>query len=246
MGRFPVRYHDGVKRWALVLLLAASAALAATVDRVAATVNDVAVPESEVRRAMALSALRPAAGEGTESFRTRVLDALIDERLQYEDALRFGPAVPDAADVQAALQKLRERIVKEGKKPEAEFAAAGLTPEEVRGMVERQLIVERYLQERFRPIAFADEDRAREEYEKHYVAERKAAGLPVPAFETVSEEMRARSEQRVFTEEAEKWMKELRDKARIAIYPPPVPVSGARTPVLVITAGPRPTPTPKP
>jgi hypothetical protein len=219
-----------------MLLLAAAAALAATADRIAATVNDVAVPESEVRRAMALSALRPASGENTESFRTRVLDALIDERLQYDDALRFGPAVPDAADVQAALKKLRDRIAKEGKNPAAEFAAAGLTPEEVRGMVERQLIVERYLQERFRPIAFADEDRAREEYEKHYVAERKAAGLPVPAFETVSEEMRDRSQQRVFTEEAEKWMKELREKARIAIYPAPVPVPGARTPVIVATA----------
>jgi hypothetical protein len=229
-----------------MLFLAAAAALAATVDRIAATVNDVAVPESDVRRAMALSALRPAPGEGAESFRTRVLDALIDERLQYDDALRFGPAGPDAADIQAAFQKLRDRIAKEGKKPDAEFAAAGLTSEEVRGIVERQLVVERYLQERFRPIAFADEDRAREEYEKHYVAEQKSAGLAVPAFETVSEEMRARSQQRVFTEEAEKWMKELREKARIAIYPPPAPVSGARTPVLVITSGPRPTPTPTP
>jgi hypothetical protein len=229
-----------------MLLLAAAAALVATVDRIAATVNDVAVPESEVRRAMALSALRPAPGESTESFRTRVLDAMIDERLQYDDALRFGPAVPDAADVQAALGKLRDRIAKEGKKPDAEFAAAGLTPEEVRGMVERQLIVERYLQERFRPIAFADEDRAREEYEKHYVPERKAAGLPIPAFETVSEEMRARSQQRVFTEEAEKWMKELREKARIAIYRIPTPAAGGRTPVVIATAPPDRTPTPTP
>jgi hypothetical protein len=229
-----------------MLLLSAAAALAATVDRIAATVNDVAVPESEVRRAMAVSALRPAPGESTDGFRTRVLDALIDERLQYDDALRFGPAVPDAADVQAALQKLRDRIAKEGKNPAAEFAAADLTPEAVRGMVERQLIIERYLQERFRPVAFADEDRAREEYEKHYAVERKAAGLPVPAFETVSEEMRERSQQRVFAEEAEKWMKELREKARIAIYPAPAPVSGARKPVLVVTAGPRPTPTPRP
>jgi parvulin-like peptidyl-prolyl isomerase len=249
MERFPrraVRYHAGVKRVAPVLLLAAAAALAATVDRIAATVNDVAIPESEVRRAMALSALRPAPDESAESFRTRVLDALIDERLQYDDALRFGPAVPDAADVEAALQKLRDRIAKEGKNPAAEFAAAGLTPEEVRGTVERQLIIERYLQERFRPIAFADEDRAREEYEKRYVPERKAAGLPVPPFETVSEEMRTRSQQRVFTEEVEKWMKELREKARIAIYRIPIPAAGGRTPVVIATAAADRTPTPTP
>jgi hypothetical protein len=231
-----------------MLLLAAAAALAATVDRIAATVNDVAIPESEVRRAMALSALRPAADESAESFRVRVLDALIDERLQYDDALRFGPAVPDAADVEAALQKLRDRIAKEGKNPAAEFAAAGLTPEEVRGTVERQLIIERYLQERFRPIAFADEDRAREEYEKRYAAERKAAGLPLPPFETVSEEMRARSQQRVFAEEVEKWMKELREKARIAIYRIPIPAAEGRTPVVIATAAAAPdrTPTPAP
>lgn len=249
MGRF-LRYHRGVdvKRLLPILLLPAAMALSAVVDRIAATVNDVAIPESEVRRALALSALRPEADEKPEAFRARVLDALISERLQYEDALRFGPAVPDAAEVQAALKKLRDRITKEGKNPDAEFAAASLTPDEVRGTVERQLVIERYLQERFRPIAFADEDRAREEYEKHYTPERRAAGLAVPAFETVSGEMRDRSQQRVFDEEVEKWMKELREKARIAVYPAPVPVpgAGARTPVLVSTAGPRPTPTPAP
>lgn len=235
-----------MKRLLPILLLPAAMALSAVVDRIAATVNDVAIPESEVRRAMALSALRPEAGEKPEAFRARVLDALINERLQYEDALRFGPAVPDAAEVQAALKKLRDRIAKEGKNPDAEFAAAGLTPDEVRGTVERQLVIERYLQERFRPIAFADEGRAREEYEKHYIPERKAAGLTVPAFETVSGEMRDRSQQRVFDDEVEKWMKELREKARIAIYPAPVPVPGARTPVAVFTVGPRPTLTPAP
>lgn len=238
-----------MKRLLLVLLPAvAIASLAATVDRIAATVNDVAIPESEVRRAMAVSALRPEPGETPESFRARVLDALIDERLQYEDALRFGPAVPDAADVEVALKRLRERLAKEGKNPDAEFAAAGLTPEEVRATVERQLIIERYLQERFRPIAFADEDRAREEYEKHYAGERKAAGLPVPPFEAVSEQMRDRSQQRVFAEEVEKWMKELRGKARIAVLGNPTPAPISRTPVVIATAGPpsAPSPTPTP
>ena len=228
------------------LLLSSLMAQASTVDRIAATVNDAAIPESEVRRAIAVSALRPEAGEAPDAFRARVLDAMIDERLQYEDALRFGPAVPDAAEVEGALKKLRDRIAKEGKNPAAEFAAAGLTPEEVRATVERQLVIQRYLQERFRPIAFADEDRAREEYETRYVPERKAAGLAVPAFEAVSDEMRARSERRVFGEEVEKWIKELREKARISIYPAAAPTSAARTPVFVATPFPAPTPPPVP
>jgi parvulin-like peptidyl-prolyl isomerase len=236
----------GMETAALLLVLLGSLRPGTTVDRIAATVNDVAIAESEVRRAMAISALKPEPSETPEAFRARVLDALIDQRLEYEDALRFGPAVPEPADIDAALKKLRERIAREGKNPDAEFAAAGMTLSEVRATVERQLVVERYLQDRFRPIAFADEERAREEYEKVYVPERKAAGLPVPEFEKVAEEMRSRSEQRVFAEQIEKWMKELREKARIAIYRIPVQSSPDRTPVVISTAPPRTTPTPKP
>lgn len=230
----------------LLLLLLGAPAAAEIVDRIAATVNDVAIPESAVRRAMLLSALTPEPGESPEAFRERVLDALIDQHLQYEEALRFGPAPPDAKELEEAMRRLRERLRQEGKNPDAEFAAAGLTPEEVRQAVERQLVVQRYLQERFRPIAFADEERAREQYEKHYVPERRAAGLPVPAFEAVAEEMRARSQQHVFQEEVEKWMRELRRGARVAIYRIPAPVPTDRKPILLATLPAMVTPTPTP
>jgi len=239
-------YHPPMRRLAGVLLFAALVLplAAEIVDRIAATVEDVAIPESAVRRAMVLSALSPRPGESREAFRARVLDALIDQRLQYQEALRFGPPAPDAAEIVAALKRLQERLAAEGKDPAAEFAAAGITPEELRAAVERQLVVTRYLRERFRPIAFADEERAREEYEERYVPERRAAGLPAPPFEQVSEEMRARSQQRVFEEEVAKWMKELRENARVAIYSVPVPLPAERTPVVLWTAAPARTPTP--
>jgi parvulin-like peptidyl-prolyl isomerase len=241
-----------MRTWAPVILCAALALplAAEIVDRIAATVDDVAIPESAVRRAMVLSALSPEPGESPEVFRVRVLDALIDQRLQYDEALRFGPPAPDAADIEAALKRLKERLAAEGKDPARELAAAGVTPEELRATVERQLVVTRYLQERFRPIAFADEERARQEYEERYVPERRASGLAVPPFDQVSEEMRTRSQERVFEEEVSKWMKELRENARVAIYKIPMPVPAARTPVLLSTAAlvttPTPTPTPTP
>ncbi len=188
------------------------------VDRIAAAVNDTAIPESEVREAMVVSALQPEAGEDPEAFRARVLDALIDQHLEYEDAVRFGPAPPDAAEIDAALEKLRERLKAEGKDPDAEFASAAMTPDDVRATLERQLIVARYLRERFAPIAFADEGTAREEYEKNYVPGQTAAGQPAAPFESVGEEMRKRSSERAFEEEVAKWLKELRQKSRISIY----------------------------
>ena len=111
----------------LILSIAASAG-AEIVDRIAATVNDSAIPESEVRRAMLVSAMNPEPGESRDAFRARVIDALIDQHLEYQDAVRFGPASPDAAEVTAALEKLRENLRREGRDPDAEFARAGSLP----------------------------------------------------------------------------------------------------------------------
>ncbi|MEO8430547.1 MAG: hypothetical protein ABI592_03480 [Acidobacteriota bacterium] len=214
----------------------------AIVDRIAATVDDVAIPESEVRKAMAISALQPSPGEAPGAFRGRVLDALIDQRLQYREALRFGPATPEPAEVDGALERLRERLKSQGKDPVAEFAAAGMTPDEVRAALERQIVVQKYLQERFRPVAFADEERAREEYDTVYAPERRAAGQLPEAFEKVSEEMRRRSQQRVFDEESEKWMKEIRQKARVSILSDDASIGAG----LAVTPLPAQTPRPLP
>lgn len=224
----------------------AFALTADVVDRIAATVDDVAIPESEVRKAMVVSALQPEAGESREAFRARILDALIDQHLEYEDAQRFGSAPPDAAEIEAAMRRLEERLRAEGKDPAAEFTRAGLTREEVRASLERQLLIQRYLKERFNPVALADEERAREEYEKYYAPERKAAGLAVPPFESVIEEVRRRAQERSFVDETEKWRRDLRQKARVGIYRIPVPLGTDRQKVILSGARATPTPVPAP
>ena len=232
----------------LILSIAASAG-AEIVDRIAATVNDSAIPESEVRRAMLVSAMNPEPGESRDAFRARVIDALIDQYLEYQDAVRFGPASPDAAEVTAALEKLRENLRREGRDPDAEFARAGMTVEDVRSSLERQLVIAKYLRERFAPLAYADEAQAREEYEKHYVPEEKAAGRPAQPFEAVADEMRKRYSDRAFDDEVSKWLRELRQRSRISIYRLPVEIPRDRTPVIVSNASepaPAPVPTPAP
>lgn len=219
------------------------------IDRVAASVDEVAIAESDVRKAIVVGALRLEPGEPAGAFRSRVIDALIDQRLQYREALRFGPATPEPQEIDAALQRLRDRLRAQGKDPAREFASAGMTEEEVRSSLERQIVVQRYLEERFRPIAVADEDRAREEYEKFYVPERRAAGTVPQPFESVADDMRRNSQQRVYDEEADRWMKEIRQKARISIFRDDRPSLGAdRTPIpLSVTPSPgRPVISPSP
>lgn len=219
--------------FAVAAMLCARGAAAVIVDRIAATLDDAAIPESDVRKAMALSALRPETGEDPAGYHRRVLDALIDQRLQYREALRFGPAAPDAAEVDAAMKALRERLQSQGRDPAEEFREAGMTPEEVRSSLERQIVVQNYLQERFRPIAIANEDRTREEYETRYTAEQKAGDSPIQPFDAVASEMRRRSQQRVFHEEAEKWIREIRQRARVAIYKIALPIPEGRAPVAI-------------
>jgi hypothetical protein len=220
---------------ALLALLVSVPASAEIVDRIAATVNDAAIPESEVRRAMLVSAMAPAPGESADAFRERVIEALIDQYLEYQDAVRFGPAAPDAAEVNAAMERLRENLRKQGKNPDAEFGRAGMTIEEVRASLERQLVISRYLRERFAPLAYADQAQAQEEYEKRYAPQRRAAGQPVEPFEAVAEQMGSQYSERVFDEEVAKWLTDLRQKSRISIYRLPVVIPTDRTPVMVST-----------
>ena len=83
------------------------------------------------------------------------------------------------------------------------------------------------------------------EYEKRYVPEQTAAGAPVQPFDAVAEEMRRRSSVRMFDEEVAKWLRDLRQKARVSIYRIPEPVPENRTPV-VLSAAPAPAKTPAP
>jgi hypothetical protein len=144
------------------------------------------------------------------------------------------------------MTRLRDRLKAEGKDPAAEFAQAGLTTEEVRASLERQLVIARYLRERFAPIAFADEQQAREEYEKRYVPEQAAAGQKASPFESVADEMRKRSSERALDEEVARWVKDLRQKSRVSIYRIPVPAPAASERPATILSGAAPTPVPSP
>jgi len=221
-----------------VTIAAAASLSGELVDRIAATVNDTAIPESEVRKAMVVSALQPQPGESPEAFRSRVLEALIDQQLEYQDASRFGPAPPDAAQLSEAMKKLQDRLRAEGRDPAAEFARAGLTADDVAASLERQLVIQRYLRERFAPIAYADEEQARAEYSTHYVPEEEAARQVVEPYEKVADEMRRRASERAFEDQVARWMKELRQKARIGIYRIPPQIPAGRTPVVVATSPP--------
>jgi hypothetical protein len=203
---------------AAVAIFAGGFASAAIVDRVAATVDGRAITESEVRRTILTAGLAPSAGESEMQFRDRVLAAMIDDYLRYRDALRFSPASPDAAAVDEALRKLRQRLQSEGKDPDREFRAAGMTIEEVRASIEKQMVVSQYVRERFSALAFISPEDLQAEYEGPFSETYRRAGRPIPPLSSVEEDVREELRARRTADEVDKWTKDLREKARITVF----------------------------
>lgn len=201
-----------------LLFAAASPAGAAILDRVAATVDGRAITESEVRRTILTAGITQTAAESEMQFRDRVLSEMIDDYLRYRDALRFAPASPDAAAVDEALRKLRQRLQSEGKDPDREFRAAGMTIEEVRASIEKQMVVSQYVRERFSALAFISAEDLQAEYEGPFSEEYRRAGRPVPPLSSAEEDVRDELRARRTSEEVDKWTKDLREKARITVY----------------------------
>jgi hypothetical protein len=219
---------------AFLLLLAARAGFAVILDRIAATIDDDVITEQELDQAVDVGTMTRRDGESEEDFRLRVLNELIDERLRYRDAARFAPDKPDAADLDAAYRDLLARLRKEGKDPQKEFARVGASEDEVKAVLERQLIVSRYVRERFFPVTYATTEEARKYYDGDFSAALKAEGKPVPPFEEVVASLRQHLRQEAFDQAVTKWTADLREKARITIDRQ-VPRFEARTPRVLAT-----------
>ncbi len=203
------------------MLLSVAAARAATLDRIIATVDERAITLTELDRAVLTGGIAKEPAETEEAYRDRVLSEMIDEYLRYRDALRFLPAPPDPARVEASFEAVRARLRAGGKDPEAEFRAAGMSDAEVRASLERQLVVTQYVGERFAALAFVSAEDLDQEYGVVAEEYRKTDRTP-PARAALEEELRDRVRERRTAVEVDKWTKELREKARITRLGPPV------------------------
>jgi hypothetical protein len=217
---------------AIAFLAAAMVCPGAILDRVAAAVDGRAITESEVRRTIVTADLQPAPGESAMRFRDRVLSEMIDDSLRYRDALRFSPAPPDASALDAALAKLRQRLRAEGKDPDSEFRRAGMSIEEIRASIEKQLVVSQYVRERFSVLAFVSPEDLQKEYDGPFSEAYRQAGRPVPALSAVEDDVRESVRSRRTADDVDKWTKDLREKARITVYSE-VPDLGVRRKVVV-------------
>jgi hypothetical protein len=178
------------------LLAAPGAAQGHVVERILAVVDGRPLLLSEVR---VLERLR-----GLD--RKAAVDALIDERLMFREAVRLPQAVVTTEEEERAYRELVSRVA----------PGSGTTEEELRRLARRQTAILKYIEFRFRPQVRIADAEVRAAWE-----EERAERPDTPPFEEASAALRARLESEELDKRIEEWVGELRAGAEIRYNPLP-------------------------
>ncbi len=191
-------------------------AVAVTVDRIAAVIDQQVLTVSEVSQMAEIRFFPRAAGNSEDDYRHQILDALIAQTLRYRDVERFGAQDIPKDSVEARLGEIEHRF---GSPAEfsATLARVELTLDELRALIKRQLQVDAYIQERFAPLIFVANDDIAAYYNGPWRQLRLARG-PVPPLNDVREEVRTLIRSKQLDQQVETWTTQLRSRANVDVY----------------------------
>jgi hypothetical protein len=171
------------------LLSLAASASAEVVERILAVVDGRPLMLSEVR------ALATVQGRAL----AEALEALIDERLMFQEAARLPGSAVSEAEEQSLYAELAARLPK-----------AAVPEADLRRLVRRQAAIVKYVEFRFRPHVRVEEQELRDAFAKQH-----GGGEQADAFAAAAPELRRRLAQRALDARIEEWVKELRESASI-------------------------------
>ncbi|HET9209275.1 MAG TPA: hypothetical protein VFR03_02690 [Thermoanaerobaculia bacterium] len=186
-------------------------------DRVLAVVDEDPVLASDVDRIIRLGLEQPQPGETEERFRRRVLDGLIDQRLQFHEVDRFNFEQVPVDEIQKRVAEIRSRYPDEASFQKA-LKEVGLDDKGLRQLVARQLLVLTYVDERLGANVFVEPDEINRYYRDVLTPEMRKRGQIPPALDDVREDIRETLKQQKMTQEMTRWTRELRNKADIVVY----------------------------
>ncbi|MEE8277308.1 MAG: hypothetical protein V3R89_01110 [Thermoanaerobaculia bacterium] len=204
----------------LLWVVGSGAVLAAQselVDRVLAVVDDDPILASDVDQVILLGLVEPGPEEDERQFRRRILDLLIEQRLQFHEIDQFGFAEVPLEEVEAQFDLIRLAFPSEDLFQDR-LEELGLEEQGLRQVLARQFMVLIYVEERLGPRVFVGLEEIREHYEQVLVPELEARSEPVPRLQEIREEIRALLKEQRLNEEIENWTEQLRREADVVDY----------------------------
>jgi len=186
-------------------------------DRVISVVDEDPILATDLDRAIVIGQLAPKPGESQRTFRRRVLDDLIAQRLRFHEIDRFGLEQVPVDQIERQVAEVRGRF-KDDATFRQKLREVGLDEAALRQLMARQLEVLAYVDERLGPQVFVGLDDISNYYRTVLTPQLQQQHLPVPPLEAVRDKIREVLRQQRLTEEIERWTEELRRKAVIAVY----------------------------
>lgn len=186
-----------------------------TVDAILVLVNDDIVTRSELLWSLALDPKAPSpAGAVNSDLLRQKLDVMIDERLIAQEAAKIPAAEVSREEINVA----RTELIK-GFPSEAAFRqrveSVGLTPERVDDLIRERILIDRFIEFRFRSFVFVSEQEIKRYYDEHHAPEvRKAGQVPLP-IERVRDRIIAIVKQEKVNEELDRFLNTTRQRAEI-------------------------------
>jgi hypothetical protein len=200
------------------------------IDRIVAVVNGEVVTLGQLQRALSVYESNRLAGlaggcdltnssDATDGERREMetLDCLIDSLLVFQYVRRFPQVDVTSSAISAEFQDLAATFPSR-EEFEAEMQRWGFSNSTLRRALERQLIVEGYIETRFREFVDISQQRITEYYEEILTAEMQRLGEPLPAMESVSDLITAVLREEEVNRRIDEWIVELRDRADVLRY----------------------------
>ena len=184
------------------------------VDRIAAHIEDDIITLSEVRELSAYQQLVDGHSESDD----KLLNELIEQWVVNNEAV--STQFPAAAETEVSREVTRIQ----GQFPTAQaysqrLADLGLTQDDIKRMVAREIFLARYLDYKFRPAIQISDDDIAKYYRESLVPALTAKGQSAPPLDQVTEQIRELLVQRGVNERAASWFDETKSRLKIQIDP---------------------------
>ncbi|MHB8411252.1 MAG: hypothetical protein ACYDDI_04815 [Candidatus Acidiferrales bacterium] len=193
---------------------AAPAPHAASIDGIAVRIGDDVVTDSEVRQLEDYQRLI----DGQAQSRATVVQELVDQWIVRTEAAAAKFPHPATPEVTQEFQTLIKQFPS-AQQFRARLARAGLTQDEVRQVLERQLYYVRFLDYRFHAAAQVTSAQIETYYHKQLAPQLQKKGQSVPPLNQVEAQIRQLLTQEEINEKAAKWLDEAKARLRIIIQP---------------------------
>lgn len=194
----------------LVLAAAMLAKAQEVVDRIVARVDNDIILLSDVHELQRYQQLV----DGKSESDSAVLDRLIDQWIVRSEADLSQFPQPKESEIDRGVRRV-ENSFASPQEYEERKKQSGLNDAEIRRMVASQLYLSNYLDSRFRPSAQIDEKAIEDFYQNAVLPRAKERGQQPPTLDASRDIIQEALVQSDINEQADRWLKESRDRLHI-------------------------------